>query len=80
MVHGSLSLTLGVVHFFISVIATLLFSIMPSGRIFGDLVRSESKVEGLRLTLLLPRFSEGGTLLVFGHLSELRLLTDPFPA
>jgi 1,3-beta-glucan synthase len=35
---GSLSLILGIVRFFISAIATLLFSIMPSGRMFGDCV------------------------------------------
>ena len=40
---GSLSLILGIVQFFISVIATLLFSIMPSGRMFGDRVRGKSR-------------------------------------
>jgi 1,3-beta-glucan synthase len=40
---GSLSLILGVVQFFISAIATLLFSIVPSGRMFGDRVRGKSR-------------------------------------
>jgi 1,3-beta-glucan synthase len=40
---GSLSLILGIVQFFISAIATLLFSIVPSGRIFGDRVRGKSR-------------------------------------
>jgi 1,3-beta-glucan synthase len=40
---GSLSLILGVVQFFISAIATLLFSIVPSGRMFGDCVRGKSR-------------------------------------
>jgi 1,3-beta-glucan synthase len=35
---GSLSLILGVVQFFISAFATVLFSVVPSGRIFGDRV------------------------------------------
>ena len=33
---GSLSLLLGVVQFFISAFATLLFSVVPSRRMFGD--------------------------------------------
>ena len=40
---GSLSLILGIVQFFISAIATLLFSIVPSGRMFGDRVRGKSR-------------------------------------
>jgi 1,3-beta-glucan synthase len=40
---GSLSLILGIVQFFISVVATLLFAIMPSGRMFGDRVASKSR-------------------------------------
>ncbi|KAL0946251.1 hypothetical protein HGRIS_012507 [Hohenbuehelia grisea] len=40
---GSLSLILGIVQFFISAIATLLFSIMPSGRMFGDRVAGKSR-------------------------------------
>ena len=39
---GSLSLILGVVQFFISVIAMILFAIMPSSRMFGDCVASKS--------------------------------------
>jgi 1,3-beta-glucan synthase len=35
---SSLSLILGIVQFFISVVATLLFAVMPSGRMFGDRV------------------------------------------
>ncbi|KAF9238943.1 glycosyltransferase family 48 protein [Melanogaster broomeanus] len=40
---GSLALILGVVQFFISVVATLLFAIMPSGRMFGDRVAGKSR-------------------------------------
>ncbi|KIM41511.1 glycosyltransferase family 48 protein [Hebeloma cylindrosporum] len=40
---GSLALILGIVQFFISVIATVLFSIMPSGRMFGDRVAGKSR-------------------------------------
>jgi 1,3-beta-glucan synthase len=40
---GSLSLILGIVQFFISVVATLLFAIMPSGRMFGDRVAGKSR-------------------------------------
>jgi 1,3-beta-glucan synthase len=40
---GSLALILGIVQFFISVIATVLFSIMPSGRMFGDRVVGKSR-------------------------------------
>ena len=40
---GSLSLILGIVQFFISAIATLLFAIIPSGRMFGDRVRGKSR-------------------------------------
>ncbi|KAM6501060.1 1,3-beta-glucan synthase [Amanita muscaria] len=40
---GSLSLILGIVQFFISVIATLLFAVMPSGRMFGDRVAGKSR-------------------------------------
>ena len=39
---GSLSLILGVDQFFISAIAMLLFSIVPSGRMFGDHVHGKS--------------------------------------
>ncbi|EIW79670.1 glycosyltransferase family 48 protein [Coniophora puteana RWD-64-598 SS2] len=40
---GSLALILGIVQFFIAVVATLLFSIMPSGRMFGDRVAGKSR-------------------------------------
>jgi 1,3-beta-glucan synthase len=40
---GSLALILGIVQFFISIIATLLFAIFPSGRMFGDRVASKSR-------------------------------------
>ena len=41
--ESSLSLILGIVQFFISVVATLLFAVMPSGRMFGDRVASKSR-------------------------------------
>ncbi|KZT28283.1 glycosyltransferase family 48 protein [Neolentinus lepideus HHB14362 ss-1] len=40
---GSLPLILGIVQFFISVVVTLLFAVMPSGRMFGDRVASKSR-------------------------------------
>jgi 1,3-beta-glucan synthase len=40
---GSLALILGIVQFFISVVATLLFAVMPSGRMFGDRVAGKSR-------------------------------------
>ncbi|TFK52998.1 1,3-beta-glucan synthase [Heliocybe sulcata] len=40
---GSLPLILGIVQFFISVVATVLFAIMPSGRMFGDRVAGKSR-------------------------------------
>jgi 1,3-beta-glucan synthase len=40
---GSLTLILGIVQFFISVIATVLFAILPSGRMFGDRVAGKSR-------------------------------------
>ncbi|KAJ7726881.1 1,3-beta-glucan synthase [Mycena metata] len=40
---GQLALILGITQFFISVIATLLFAIMPSGRMFGDRVAGTSR-------------------------------------
>ena len=36
-------LIIGIVQFFISVVATLLFSVMPSGRMFGDRVAGKSR-------------------------------------
>ena len=40
---GSVALILGIAQFFISISATLLFGIMPSGRMFGDRVASTSR-------------------------------------
>ncbi|KAK7042271.1 putative 1,3-beta-D-glucan synthase subunit [Favolaschia claudopus] len=40
---GQVALILGIAQFFISVIATLLFAIMPSGRMFGDRVAGASR-------------------------------------
>jgi 1,3-beta-glucan synthase len=40
---GSLTLILGIVQFFISVTATVLFATMPSGRMFGDRVAGKSR-------------------------------------
>ncbi len=41
--NGSLALILGIVQFFISVVATLLFATLPSGRMFGDRVAGKSR-------------------------------------
>ena len=40
---SNVPLIIGIVQFFISVVATLLFAIMPSGRIFGDRVAEKSR-------------------------------------
>lgn len=40
---GSLALILGIVQFFISVVATILFAFLPSGRMFGDRVAGKSR-------------------------------------
>lgn len=40
---GSFTLALGIVQFFLSIVATLIFSIIPSGRIFGDRVAGTSR-------------------------------------
>ena len=40
---GQLALILGIVQFFISAVATLLFAILPSGRMFGDRVAGKSR-------------------------------------
>ncbi|KAG6884155.1 1,3-beta-D-glucan synthase [Termitomyces sp. T159_Od127] len=40
---GSLAFILGIVQFFISLVATLLFAVMPSGRMFGDRVAGKSR-------------------------------------
>ncbi|KAG9047856.1 1,3-beta-D-glucan synthase [Tulasnella sp. UAMH 9824] len=41
--ESNLPVILGVVQFFISVVATALFSILPSGRMFGDRVAGKSR-------------------------------------
>ncbi|KAI0826038.1 1,3-beta-glucan synthase [Irpex lacteus] len=41
--NGQLALILGIVQFFISVVATLLFATLPSGRMFGDRVAGKSR-------------------------------------
>jgi 1,3-beta-glucan synthase len=40
---SQVSLILGIVQFFISVFATILFGVMPSGRMFGDRVAGKSR-------------------------------------
>lgn len=40
---GSLALILGIIQFFIAIVALLLFAIMPSGRMFGDRVAGKSR-------------------------------------
>ncbi|KAG8702002.1 1,3-beta-D-glucan synthase, partial [Ceratobasidium sp. 394] len=40
---SSLPLILGIIQFFIAIIATLLFSLLPSGRMFGDRVAGKSR-------------------------------------
>ncbi|KAI0311204.1 1-3-beta-glucan synthase [Amylostereum chailletii] len=40
---GQLALILGIVQFFISIVATVLFAIVPSGRMFGDRVAGKSR-------------------------------------
>ncbi|KII91785.1 glycosyltransferase family 48 protein [Plicaturopsis crispa FD-325 SS-3] len=40
---GSVALIIGIVQFFISVVVTLLFAIMPSGRMFGDRVAGKNR-------------------------------------
>ena len=40
---SQVSLILGIVQFFISVLATILFGVMPSGRMFGDRVAGKSR-------------------------------------
>jgi 1,3-beta-glucan synthase len=40
---GSLALILGIAQFFISIVATLLFGIMPSSRMFGNQIASKSR-------------------------------------
>ena len=40
---SSVPLILGIVQFFIAVVATLLFAVLPSGRMFGDRVAGKSR-------------------------------------
>jgi len=72
---GSLSLILGIVQFFISVIATVLFAVMPSGRMFGDRVAGKSRkyLASQTFTASYPTLGKSGRLgsmilwfLVFG--------------
>lgn len=41
--NGNIPLILGIVQFFISVVATLAFGLVPSGRMFGDRVAGKSR-------------------------------------
>ncbi|OSD01537.1 glycosyltransferase family 48 protein [Trametes coccinea BRFM310] len=41
--QGNIPLIIGIAQFFISVVATVAFSIIPSGRMFGDRVRGKSR-------------------------------------
>ncbi|KAK7062827.1 1,3-beta-D-glucan synthase [Paramarasmius palmivorus] len=72
---GQLALILGIVQFFISVVATLLFAIMPSGRMFGDRVAGKSRkyLASQTFTASYPALDKGSRLasillwmLVFG--------------
>lgn len=72
---SSLCLILGIVQFFISVVATLLFATMPSGRMFGDRVAGKSRkyLASQTFTASYPGLTKGGRLasislwlLVFG--------------
>lgn len=72
---GHLSLILGIVQFFISILATLLFGIVPSGRMFGDRVAGKNRkyLANQTFTASYPSLSLGGRLssvllwvLVFG--------------
>lgn len=79
---SNVPLIIGIAQFFISVIATLLFNIMLSGRIFGDRVAGKDRnyLESQTFTASQPTFScsswFGSILLwclVFGH-----KLTEPY--
>ncbi|KAH8833629.1 1,3-beta-glucan synthase [Flagelloscypha sp. PMI_526] len=41
--QGSIPLIIGIVQFFVSVVATAIFAIIPSGRMFGDRVAGKSR-------------------------------------
>ncbi|KAJ3806848.1 1,3-beta-glucan synthase [Lentinula aff. lateritia] len=64
---GQLALILGIVQFFISVVAVLLFSIMPSGRMFGDRVAGKSRkyLASQTFTASYPSLSSGPRLASF---------------
>ena len=72
---GSLALILDIVQFFISVVATLLFAVLPSGRMFGDRVagKSHKYLTSQTFTALYPSLSSSARIallflwfLVFG--------------
>jgi 1,3-beta-glucan synthase len=72
---GNLSLIFGIVQFFISVVATILFGVVPSGRMFGDRVAGKNRkyLANQTFTASYPSLSLGGRLssillwvLVFG--------------
>ncbi|KAJ4469702.1 1,3-beta-glucan synthase component-domain-containing protein [Lentinula edodes] len=64
---GQLALILGIVQFFISVVDVLLFSIMPSGRMFGDrvAVKSRKYLASQTFTASYPSLSSGPRLASF---------------
>lgn len=59
---GNISLILGIVQFAIAVCATLLFGIVPSGRMFGDRVAGKSRkyLANQTFTASYPGLSRGG--------------------
>ena len=64
---GSLALILGIVQFFISVIATVLFAIIPSGRMFGDRVAGTSRKYLASQTFTASYGISSGTLFSIAH-------------
>ncbi|KAH9971187.1 hypothetical protein BGW80DRAFT_1561716 [Lactifluus volemus] len=71
---GSLPLILGIARFFISISTTLLFGIMPSGRMFDDRVASKY-LASQTFTALIPNFvvdEHGNTVMMdFGKMAKL---------
>ncbi|BEJ14560.1 hypothetical protein CspHIS471_0403270 [Cutaneotrichosporon sp. HIS471] len=61
---GNLSLIFGIVQFFISILATILFGIVPSGRMFGDRVAGKNRkyLANQTFTASYPSLSLGGRL------------------
>ncbi|KAF8754567.1 1,3-beta-glucan synthase subunit FKS1 [Rhizoctonia solani] len=59
--RSSIPLIIGIVQFFVAVTATLLFSIIPSGRLFGDRVGSKSRkyMASQTFTASYPTLSKG---------------------